>query len=150
MASLEQKLIEMIQEPIAALGFELIGLEYSRSRQPILRVFIDHPNGISVDNCADVSHQISAILDVEDPITSNYVLEVSSPGLDRPLFTVDHYHQFVDHEIAFSLRIPVMNRRNWKGKIKKVEGEMITVEVDGELQHFAFGNIQKANLVPQF
>lgn len=150
MASLEQRLIEIIQQPIEALGFELIGLEYIRSRQPILRIFIDHENGISVDDCAEVSHQISAIFDVEDPIASNYTLEVSSPGMDRPLFTIEHYKQFIDQNISFSLRIPTMNRRNWKGKLMQVENEMITVDVDGELHQFAFGNIQKANIVPQF
>lgn len=150
MASLEQRLIEIIQQPIEALGFELIGLEYIRSRQPILRIFIDHEKGISVDDCAEVSHQISAIFDVEDPIASNYTLEVSSPGMDRPLFTIEHYKQFIDQNISFSLRIPTMNRRNWKGKLMQVENEMITVDVDGELHQFAFGNIQKANIVPQF
>lgn len=150
MASLEQRLIEIIQQPIEALGFELIGLEYIRSRQPILRIFIDHENGISVDDCAEVSHQISAIFDVEDPIASNYTLEVSSPGMDRPLFTIEHYKQFIDQNISFLLRIPTMNRRNWKGKLMQVENEMITVDVDGELHQFAFGNIQKANIVPQF
>lgn len=150
LASLEQRLIEIIQQPIEALGFELIGVEYIRSRQPILRIFIDHANGITVDDCAEVSHQVSAILDVEDPISAAYVLEVSSPGMDRPLFTIAHYKQFIDHQIMFSLRIPMQNRRNWKGKIVQVENEMITVDVEGTLHQFAFGNIQKANIIPQF
>lgn len=149
MASLEQRLIEMIQQPIETLGFELIGVEYIRSRQSILRIFIDHEDGITVDNCAEVSHQVSAVLDVEDPITAAYTLEVSSPGMDRPLFTLEHYKQFITHQITFSLRIPVMNRRNWKGKITQVENEMITVDVEGVPHQFAFGNIQKANIVPQ-
>lgn len=150
LANLEQQLIDIIKEPTNALGFELIGVEFIRSKHPVLRIFIDHENGISVDDCADVSRQISSVLDVEDPINVAYTLEVSSPGMDRPLFTLEHYQQFIDHEITFSLRIPVMNRRNWKGVIKKIDGEMITIAIDNQENIFAFNNIQKANIVPKF
>ncbi|PXY92342.1 ribosome maturation factor RimP [Gilliamella apis] len=150
MANLEQQLTDIIQEPVNALGFELVGIEYIRGRYPVLRVYIDSENGITVDDCADVSRQISAVLDVEDPITEAYNLEVSSPGMDRPLFTLEHYQRFVGEEVIVSLRIPVANRRKWKGQIKSIENEMITFNVDGNDEVFAFSNIQKANIVPNF
>ncbi|MBC9131434.1 ribosome maturation factor RimP [Frischella sp. Ac48] len=151
MTNLEQQLINIIQGPVMALGFELVGVEYIRSRLPILRVYIDSENGITVDDCADASRQISAVLDVEDPITTAYNLEVSSPGMDRPLFTIEHYRRFIGEEISVSLRIAVANRRNWKGTIKSVaDNEMITLTIDGKDEVFALSNIQKANIVPKF
>lgn len=151
LTNLEQQLINIIQGPVMALGFELVGVEYIRSRSPILRVYIDSENGITVDDCADVSRQISSVLDVEDPITTAYNLEVSSPGMDRPLFTIEHYRRFLGEEINVSLRIAVGNRRNWKGTIKSVEdNEMITLTIDGKDEIFALSNIQKANIVPRF
>lgn len=88
MSTLEQKLTEMITAPVEALGYELVGIEFVRYCTSTLRIYIDSEDGINVDDCADVSHQVSAVLDVEDPITVAYNLEVSSPGLDRPMFTV--------------------------------------------------------------
>ncbi|GAA5103523.1 ribosome maturation factor RimP [Orbus sasakiae] len=151
MASLEQRLVDIIQGPIMALGYELVGVEYVRSRNPVLRIYIDSENGITVDDCADVSRQVSAVLDVEDPITTAYNLEVSSPGMDRPLFTLEHYRRFLGEEITISLRIAVANRRNWKGAIKAADdNEMITLIIDGKDEVFALSNIQKANIVPKF
>ncbi len=150
LATLEQKLTELISAPVEALGFELVGIEFIRGRQSTLRIYIDSENGINVDDCADVSHQVSAVLDVEDPITTAYNLEVSSPGLERPLFTAAHYERFINEDVSLTLRMGVQNRRRWAGKIKSVEGEMITLDVDGKDEVFALSNIQKANLVPHF
>ncbi|GKX56595.1 ribosome maturation factor RimP [Leminorella grimontii] len=150
MATLEQKLTELISAPVEALGFELVGIEFIRGRMSTLRIYIDSENGISVDDCADVSHQVSAVLDVEDPITTAYNLEVSSPGLDRPLFTAAHYERFIGEEVSLTLRMGVQNRRRWVGTIKGVEGETITLNVEGKDEMFALSNIQKANIVPHF
>lgn len=150
LATLEQKLTELISAPVEALGFELVGIEFIRGRQSTLRIYIDSENGITVDDCADVSHQVSAVLDVEDPITTAYNLEVSSPGMERPLFTAAHYERFLGEEVSLTLRMGMQNRRRWVGKIKSVEGEMITLNVEGKDEVFALSNIQKANLVPQF
>lgn len=150
MSNLEQQLTSIIQEPVQALGFELVGIEFIRSRFPVLRIYIDGENGITVDDCADVSRQVSAVLDVEEPITTAYNLEVSSPGLDRPLFTMEHYQRFMGEEVTIALRIAMFNRRKWQGIIKAVDGEMITLSVDGKDEVFAFSNIQKANIVPKF
>ncbi|EQC01549.1 ribosome maturation factor RimP [Photorhabdus temperata] len=150
MSTLEQKLTAMISTPVEALGFELVGLEFIRARVSTLRIYIDSENGITVDDCADVSHQVSAVLDVEDPISVLYNLEISSPGLERPLFTAEHYQRFIGEEVSLVLRIAMQNRRKWLGIIKTVDGEMITVTVDGKDEVFALSNIQKANLVPHF
>ncbi|QGX89124.1 ribosome maturation factor RimP [Escherichia coli] len=137
MSTLEQKLTEMITAPVEALGFELVGIEFIRGRTSTLRIYIDSEDGINVDDCADVSHQVSAVLDVEDPITVAYNLEVSSPGLDRPLFTAEHYARFVGEEVTLVLRMAVQNRRKWQESAlatatkKKYEQEIdVRVQID--------------------
>ncbi len=151
MARLEEKLTEMLEPGVEALGFELVGIEYVRAgKHSILRVFIDHENGISVDDCADVSHQVSAILDVEDPINTEYNLEVSSPGMDRPLFKEKHFQQVVGQEVQIRLAMPMDNRRNFKGTLLSCEEGVVSVEVDGQQFQLAVANIEKANVVPTF
>lgn len=151
MTGLEKQLTEMLEAPVDALGYELVGLEFIRAGEhSTLRIFIDHENGINVDACAEVSRQVSAVMDVEDPITVAYNLEVSSPGLERPLFTAAHYQQFISHEVSLVLKMAMGNRRKWKGIIQNVEGDTITLTVDGNEEHFALSNISKANLVPKF
>ncbi|AMF93573.1 ribosome maturation factor RimP [Vibrio fluvialis] len=151
MTGLERQLTEMLDAPVAASGYELVGLEFVRAGQhSTLRIYIDHENGITVDDCAEVSHQVSAVLDVEDPITVAYNLEVSSPGLERPLFKAAHYEQFKGHEVSIVLKMAVGNRRKWKGEILGADGETINVMVEGQEEHFALSNISKANLIPKF
>lgn len=151
MATLEQRLTELLDAPVVALGYELWGIEFIRAgKHSTLRVYIDHANGISVDDCAEASHQVSALLDVEDPITTEYYLEVSSPGMDRPLLKPAHYARYIGHVAAVTLRMAVNNRRKYKGTIKQVDGEMITLTVDGRDEILAFANIQQANLIPNF
>lgn len=151
MASLEQNLQDLLAPSVEDFGFELVGIECQRmGRYLTVRLFIDKPGGVSIDDCADVSRQVSAILDVEDPIADKYNLEVSSPGLDRPLFTLAHYQRFIGQDVAVHLRIALGDRRKWQGKLVRVEGDMITLEVDGQEQTLVFSNIQKANIVPKF
>lgn len=151
MATLEQKLQDLVLDSIKAMGFELVGIECQRAgRFLTVRLYIDKEGGVTIDDCSDVSRQVSAIFDVEDPITDKYNLEVSSPGLDRPLFTLEHFQRFVERDVVIHLRIPMLDRRKWQGKLVAVEGDLITLNVEGSPQIFAFGNIQKANLVPVF
>lgn len=151
MATLEQKLQEMLQGTVEDLGCELWGIECQRAgRFMTVRLFIDKEGGVGVDDCADVSRQVSAILDVEDPIADKYNLEVSSPGLDRPLFTLEQFQRYVGEDIAVHLRIPVLDRRKWQGKLEKIENDMLTLIVDGQEQILIFGNIQKANVIAKF
>ncbi|MFQ3219161.1 MAG: ribosome maturation factor RimP [Paraglaciecola sp.] len=151
MSQLEQKLTEMLTAPVEALGFEMVGVEFIRAgKHSTLRVYIDHPGGISVDHCAEVSHQVGAVLDVEDPITAEYSLEVSSPGMERPLFKLQHYIESVGEIVAIKLKMPMGDRRNFKGKLLCIEDGMLTVEVDGQSFVLAFANIDKGNVVPTF
>lgn len=141
----------MLTPSVEDLGYELVGIEYIRAgKHSTLRVYIDQEKGILVDDCAAVSRQVSAIMDVEDPITNEYTLEVSSPGLDRPLFKAAHYQTFAGEEVKVQLRMPVQNRRRWKGVIVSAEDEIICLNVDGKEERFALSNIQKANIVPKF
>ena len=151
MATLEQKLQEMLQGAVEDLDCELWGIECQRAgRFMTVRLFIDKEGGVGVDDCADVSRQVSAILDVEDPIADKYNLEVSSPGLDRPLFTLEQFQRYVGEDIAVHLRIPVLDRRKWQGKLEKIENDMLTLIFDGQEQVLIFGNIQKANVIAKF
>ena len=151
MATLEQNLQEMLQGAVEDLGCELWGIECQRAgRFMTVRLFIDKEGGVTVDDCADVSRQVSAILDVEDPIADKYNLEVSSPGLDRPLFTLSQFERYIGQDIAVHLRIPVMERRTWQGKLERIENDMVILIVDGQEQVLVFGNIQKANVVAKF
>lgn len=151
MATLEQNLQEMLQDAVEDLGCELWGIECQRvGRFMTVRLFIDKDGGVTVDDCADVSRQVSAILDVEDPIADKYNLEVSSPGLDRPLFTLPQFERYIGQDITVHLRIPVMERRKWQGKLERIEKDMITLIVDDQEQILVFGNIQKANVVAKF
>jgi ribosome maturation factor rimP len=151
LATLEQNLQEMLQGAVEDLGCELWGIECQRAgRFMTVRLFIDKEGGVTVDDCADVSRQVSAILDVEDPIADKYNLEVSSPGLDRPLFTLQQFERYIGQDIIVHLRIPVMERRKWQGKLERIENDMVTLIVDGQEQVLVFGNIQKANVVAKF
>ena len=144
MATLVERLTDIIEPAVAAAGFELLGHDTT------LRLYIDHENGITVDDCALVSNQVGAVLDVEDPISVEYNLEVSSPGADRPLFKLAHYEQLIGEKISVQLQTPVSNRRKLTGELATVEGETITFIVDGNPFPVAFNKIKKANLVPNF
>lgn len=141
----------MLLPAVEATGKELLGIEFvSAGKHSILRVYIDSENGINVDDCAEVSHQVSAILDVEDPISTEYNLEVSSPGMDRPLFKKAHYEAIIGEVVEVKLNMPLNGRRKFKGRLEAVENDTLIVEVDGESYELVISNIDKGNLVPQF
>lgn len=141
----------MLAPSVEDLGYELVGIEYVRAgKHSTLRIYIDQEEGILVDDCAAVSRQVSAIMDVEDPITNEYTLEVSSPGMERPLFNATQYAAFIGEEVKIQLRMPIQNRRRWKGVISNVDGEIVSISVEGKEERFALSNIQKANIVPKF
>jgi ribosome maturation factor RimP len=141
----------MLEPAVEALGFELLGLEFVQAgRHSTLRVYIDHENGITVDNCADVSRQVSAILDVEDPITNEYDLEVSSPGVDRPLFKPAHFEQAQGEEVRVRTKLPQDGRRNFKGDLVAASSDMITLQIDGHEHMIMLSNIERANIIAKF
>lgn len=146
-----KKLHELIEPGVTALGFELWGIEYlAQGAHSVLRVFIDSDDGITVDDCARVSHQISGVLDVEDPISGHYSLEVSSPGMDRPLFTLEQFAAWAGHEVQVRLRVPFEGRRKFKGRLNGVEGDEVLLIVDKEEYLLPIDLIDRANVVPQF
>jgi ribosome maturation factor RimP len=141
----------MVTPAVEALGYELWGVEFqSHGRPPLLRVFIDSENGINVDDCAAASRQISAVLDVEDPISTEYTLEVSSPGMDRPLFTLDQFGRYIGEWVKVKLRAPFEGRRNFRGRLTGVEGDEIVVAVDDNEYLLPIELIEKANVIPRF
>ena len=148
MSKFEQQLTEMLIPAVAMTGKELLGVEYiSAGNNSVLRLYIDHESGINVDDCAEVSRQVGAILDVEDPISSEYSLEVSSPGVDRPLFSKAHFEQVIGETVEVKLGMPLNGRRKFKGLLETVEGENLIVIVDGEDYELPLGNVERANLI---
>lgn len=147
--TLEQKIEALVSPAIEALGLEFWGCEYVNSGKDwILRIYIDEATrGVTVDDCEDVSRQVSSILDVEDPIKSAYLLEISSPGLDRPFFKPSQYLEFVGETLRVTAHTPVLGRRRFKGEMIAANSEQIELEVDGEVYELPFDNIDKANLV---
>lgn len=149
MSSLQQQLMQLLKQPIIDLGYEFIGLRWLATQRPAtLRLYIDSPQGISVEDCATVSRQVSSLLDVEDPLRSPYQLEVSSPGLARPLFTPEHYQRFLGSSVALLLQSAVNDRRKWCGVLQAVAGTTILISVEENTQAFELSNIQEAHLIP--
>ncbi len=141
----------MLIAPVEALGHSLWGIEYVHAgKHSVLRVYIDNEKGIFIDDCADVSRQVSAVLDVEDPISTEYTLEVSSPGVDRPLFNAEQYAAYIGETVKVQLTMPVAGSRNLKGTVTGVEGQMLTLTVDGKELIVALDNIRKGNLIAKF
>ena len=151
LSQLEKKLTEMLLAPVEALGFELVGIEFIRAgKHSTLRIYIDSQEGVEIEDCVDVSRQVSAVLDVEDPITNEYNLEVSSPGLDRPLFKAAHYTRVIGQTITVKLQMPQDDRRNFKGLLESCDERGFTIVVDNQKFELAYDNVLKANLVPDF
>jgi len=151
LAKFEQKLTDLLRPAVEQTGKELLGIEYiSAGRNSILRLFIDHVDGINVDDCAEVSRQVGAMLDVEDPISSEYSLEVSSPGVDRPLFSHAHYQAVIGETINIKLSMPLNGRRKFKGELIAVTEQELTMVVDGIDYAILLSNIDKGNLVAKF
>lgn len=147
----QQNLMDLIAPAVAAIGYDCLGIEYSPSRgSSMLRIYIDRAEGIVVEDCEAVSREIEALLDVNDSIAGRYTLEVSSPGVDRPLFTPEHFSRFVGEKVAVTLIAPVNGRRRLQGEIRSVDGETIVIEVDGANMAFEHGDVQKARLVPDW
>ncbi|MCW8925452.1 MAG: ribosome maturation factor RimP [Xanthomonadales bacterium] len=146
-----QKLNELLQPLVEDLGYEFVGLEYSPNpKHVVLRIFIDREDGVGIEDCEMVSREVAALLDVKDPIRSQYNLEISSPGLDRPLFTPAHYAEFAGCEAQVTLFAPQDGRRKFKGRILGADEDGVRIEQDGLKVTLDFGNIAKAKLVPDY
>lgn len=156
----------LLTPTVASLGLELLGIDYLPAPGgAVVRLYIDYPAdavsvtgedgqavppSVGIDECEQVSREVSAQLDVEDPISGNYTLEVSSPGLDRPLFTAEQFSRFIGQNAKVGLKLPQDGRRRLTGRIDAVEGETIRFDVDGQPFEASVDNIDKARLVPDW
>ena len=146
-----QILNELLQPLVEDLGYEFVGIEYSNNpKNSVLRLYIDSENGVDIKDCETVSRETAALLDVKDPIKSQYNLEVSSPGLARPLFTLAHYSEFVGEQAKITLFAPQDGRRKFVGPILGVDESTIRIEQDGVEASIDFDNVVKAKLVPDY
>jgi len=146
---------ELLAPTVGSLGLELLGIEYLPAPGgAVLRLYIDLPQGsdrqVGIEDCEAVSREVSAQLDVADPISGHYTLEVSSPGVDRPLFTPAQFGRFAGEQAKVGLKLPQDGRRKLQGRILRVDGDAIVFEVDGAEFTVAADNIDKARLVPDW
>ena len=153
MAKIADKVFTIISPIVIDMGYELLGIEYVASgKHSVLRLYIDSEEGVGVNDCETVSRQVSAIMDVEEPITGQYNLEVSSPGIERPLFVISHYQRFLGHDVCLRTYRPIDGRRNFTGSIGSVGESSNTIELVTELGSVTLeiDLIEKANLVAHF
>jgi len=144
------ELRKLLEPGVAATGFDLVEVELAGSHHhPTLRVYIDSPAGVNVDDCARVSRQLSALLDVEDPLPGHYTLEVSSPGLDRPLVKPKDFMRYVGETIKIKMQQPMLGRRNFSGRLVDVTADHVVIEVDKERFDLTFEGMERARLVPR-
>ncbi len=142
----------LIEPIVTGLGYEVVDIEFKpHPKNGLLRVYIDQPRGIQLEDCEVVSRQISAMLDVEDPIPGHFNLEISSPGLDRPLRKMEDFERFAGETVKIKMGMPDLEgRRNFTGKLLGVKDDEVLVEVDGETHYLAYGGIDRARIVPHF
>ncbi len=146
-----EHLVNLIEPVVEGLGYECVGIDYNpHPKHGLLRIYIDAESGILVDDCTKVSHQISGVLDVEDPIPGNYQLEISSPGEDRPFYKISQFERFIGSTVLINLFMPVSGRKKIKGLIEKVDGDIITLKEADQSYEVPFSAMSKARLVPEF
>jgi ribosome maturation factor RimP len=146
-----EHLVNLIEPIVEGLGYECVGIEYNpHPKHGLLRIYIDSDNGILVEDCTKVSHQISGVMDVEDPILGNYHLEISSPGEDRPFFKVSQFERYIGSTVLVHLFKAIDGRRKITGLIEKVEDDIITLKDGEQVFEVPFIAMSKARLVPEY
>ena len=146
-----ERIKNIIQAQVEEDGYELLQVELrSEGGAPILRIYIDKPEGITIDDCAVTSRKIAVLLDVEDPVKGKFTLEVSSPGIERPLFKEEDYVRFQGKEIRLSTYNKIANRRSFQGVIESFDNGVLGLMCDRQLVSIAYDEIKKANLVYDF
>ena len=147
---IQDEIEQLLRPMVNSMGYELWGCEYlAQGKHSLLRVYIDKDDGIGIEDCEQVSRQVSAILDVEDPIPGNYSLEVSSPGIPRPMFRSWQYQRYIGHEAHIKLFKPVASTRKFTGIIISANEDTLVLDIGGTQQDFIFSNIVKANLTAE-
>tara|TARA_Y100000385_G_scaffold83353_1_gene85394 strand:+ start:3339 stop:3788 length:450 start_codon:yes stop_codon:yes gene_type:complete len=139
---------DLVSPIVLALDLELWGCELVRQgKYSLIRVYIDRESGVDISDCEKVSRQVSAVFDVEEPITEEYTLEVSSPGLERPLFRLEQFRKYVGSIIQLRMKKPQDGRKKFKGDLVRVDDDSIALSIDGGEVEFQYTDIDKANLI---
>jgi ribosome maturation factor RimP len=150
MSGKEAQLMQLLQPTVEDMGYSLWGVELtSPGRRPTVRIYIEAETGVSVDDCAQVSRQVSGILDVEDPISGEYTLEVSSPGIDRLLFRPEQYEPYVGEMVDIRLRLPVEGRRRFKGLLLSADDDTVVVQIDEQSYTLPLRSVDRARAMPR-
>ena len=150
MSGKEVQLSQLLRPTVESLGYSLWGVELiSPGKRPTVRLYIEAEAGVTVDDCARVSHQVSGVLDVEDPVKGEYTLEVSSPGVDRLLFDSHQYEPFIGELVDIRLRLPVEGRRRFKGTLTAVDSESVVISVDEQEFTLPLRSVDRARAHPR-
>ncbi len=148
---MSQRLHDLLAPVIADLGYELWHLEYNGAGpNSLLRLYIDAPEGVGLEDCEKVSHEVSAALDVAEDSSHNYQLEVSSPGLDRPLVTAAHFQRFIGDSARITMFAPVADQRKFRGVIKSADAATVELDCDGQIFQLSIKDMARARLEPVF
>ena len=150
MSNRQDKLTQLLRPAVEGLGYELVGIEHlPMGKHTVLRIYIDSPDGITVSDCSQVSHQVSGVLEVEEPVKGQFTLEVSSPGIDRPLFSFEQFEQFVGSKVKLKLYHAIEGKRKIVGLIESVEGDDINIkDADSDsIIQVQIDDIDKANII---
>ncbi len=151
MRQVPEKIQRIVEDVVTSMGYELVGVEHlMHDKSGVLRVYIDKNQGIMLDDCQAVSHQLSGVLDVEDPVPGNYNLEISSPGLDRPLFKPGDFERFAGQSIKVKLVRAQQGRKNYKGILQGWQGNEVIIDMQGQEVRLSLDNIDQARLAPEF
>ncbi len=143
------RLYQLLENSVDQFGYELVHLELlGRDNARILRLYIDAPGGVALDDCAFVSEQVGSILDVEDPISGHYSLEVSSPGIERPLVKKEHFEKALGQNVSVKTHIKCNGQRNFLGQLTEVSDHSIVVVINGDEHGIELANIDRARLKP--
>ncbi|ARB47177.1 ribosome maturation factor RimP [Alloalcanivorax xenomutans] len=150
MSKRTEQIRELLAPVVNDMGYELWGIEYLQGRGAVLRLYIDHEAGITVDDCVAVSHEVSGVLDVEDPIPGEYNLEVSSPGMDRPLFELSQFERYLGEQVQLKLLAPVAGKRKMMATLVAVDGDTLVVMLNGDTLRIPYSQVDRARLEPRF
>jgi ribosome maturation factor RimP len=151
MVQVSEALTELVEPVVVGMGYELVGVEYRPGRgQDLVRVYIDSEAGVTVDDCARVSHQVSGVLDVEDPVPGSYRLEISSPGLDRPIIRAADFERFAGAVARVRLNGLWEGRRKIVGVLRGLRDGEVLIDEDGTIHAVPLERIEKCNLVPDY
>jgi ribosome maturation factor RimP len=144
-----KRIEDLIAAPLDDMGYELVRVQISGTQRHTLQIMAERQDGenMTVEDCATISRELSALFDVEDPISGSYTLEVSSPGLDRPLTRLKDFERFAGLEARVELHRPIDGRRRVRGRLGGLQGDMVRIDVDGEVVDLPFADIQRAKLI---